>query len=570
MTSLLFQSAGKGSSSSSTFSSPSLSSSSNSFQALAHFYEQELTENHIDARLSSSSTSRHFRQQQQPQQNQHTKCHHLFPSSSSNKDTFTQRGISDTDHGYQSFSNSISPPHSTLTNGHANADISEYLKQRQEYYLREANLRSRDRNDGLGPIVDFSMLAKSRELGDHLTASHYNHAQRDHTHVHLQKQREATTQQEQVWLDITRAESLKKDKIDWNSIWSQEASSSTTIPNSGSMASSFVDAAVALPSSWPLAPWAIETQAAIMEFEAIHKDYGPQYRPIAHAPVEGLPVRSTATSWADEFSKAQTHIPDEGAQTEDHKPKVQSPFQERRGSVKTCGFMFDTKYQGLLPEEAFITSLGSTSTIIPTLAMELSKEPATAYNDDVFEGDMMKAWMETLEQEAREANERIRRQTQVPEVPTVAPLVPAIAPVPELPSECLFEDDMMQAWMNTLEQEKQEADERIQEEEEKTAGSILYPLSPAPPKEVYNDDVFESDMTSSWMTVLEQEKCEADERIREQEEVRKQDSIDPIKDKVILDMALRRLNALMRQLDHGQKSRLGLGRADQATTSMLS
>ncbi|KAI9231542.1 MAG: hypothetical protein BYD32DRAFT_430583 [Podila humilis] len=563
MTSLLFQSAGKGSSSSS-------SSSSNSFQALAHFYEQELTENHIDARLSSSSTSRHSRQQQQQQQNHQTKCHHLFPSSSSSKDTFTQRGISDTDHGYQSFSNSISPPHSTLTNGHANADISEYLKQRQEYYLREANLRSRDRNDGLGPIVDFSLLAKSRELGDRLSVNHYNHAHRDHTHVHLQKQREATTQQEQVWLDITRAESLKKDKADWNSLWSQGASNSTTIPNSSSMVSSFVDAAVALPSSWPLAPWAIETQAAIMEFEAIYKDYGPQSRPIAHALVDGLPIRSTATSWADEFSKAQTYIPDEGAQAEDHKRKVQSPSQERRGSVKTCGFMFDTKHQGLLSEEAFMTSQGSTSTLMSTPTMKISKEPATACNDDVFEGDMMTAWMETLEQEAREANERNREPTPVPEVPTVVPPAPAIAPVPEPLSESPFEDDMMQAWMNTLEQEKQEADERIQEEEEKIAGSMLYPLSPAPPKEVHNDDVFESDMTSSWMTVLEQEKREADERIREQEEVKKQDSVDPIKDKVILDMALRRLNALMHQLDHGQKSRLGLGRADQATTSMLS
>lgn len=565
MTSLLFQSAGKGSSSSS-----SSSSSSNSFQALAHFYEQELTENHIDARLSSSSTSsQHFRQQQRLQQYHQTKSHHLFPSSSSSKDIFAQRSVSDTDHGYQSFSNSISRPHSTLTNGHANADISEYLKQRQEYYLREANLRSRDRNDGLGPIVDFSLLAKSRELDDHLTANHYNHAHRDHTHVHLQKQREASTQQQQVRLDITRAESLKKNRADWNSIWNQGGSSLTTTPNSGSVASSFMDAAAALPSSWPLAPWAIETQAAIMEFEAIYKDYGPQYRPMAHAPVEELPVRSTATSWADEFSKVQTLIPDEGAQTEDHKRKVQSPSQERRGSVKTCGFMFDTKHQGILSDEAFMTLLGSTSTLMPTPTMEVSKEPVAAYNDDVFEGDMVKAWMETLEQEAREANERIREQTQVPEVPTAVPLMPAVAPVSEPPSECLFEDDMMQAWMSTLEQEKKEADERIQEEEEKTAGSVLHPLTPVP-KEVYNDDVFEGDMMSSWMTVLEQEKREAVERIREQEEVKKQDSIDPIKDKVILDMALRRLNALMRQLDHGQKSRLGLGRADQATTSMLS
>ncbi|KAG0351639.1 hypothetical protein BG005_008859 [Podila minutissima] len=568
MTSLLFQSGGKGS------SLPS-SSSSNPLQALAHFYEQEVTDNHIDARLQSSSStasSRHFRQQQQQQQHHHNyqaKDHHLFPSSSSSKDAFA-RGNTDTDHGYQSFSNTISsPPHSTLA-GHA-ADIPEYLKQRQEYYLREANLRSRDRKDGLGPIIDFSLLSKSREPG-HLTTNHYGHAHRDHA-LGIHRQREgATTQQEQVWLDISRVESLKKDQAqDWNILWNQSGTSNSTNVPSGSIASSFLDAAAALPSSWPLAPWAIETQAAIMEFESIYKDYGPQYRsPMAHALVqEGLP-HSTAPSWAEEFSKVKTHNIDESAQVEDPECKTPPP-QERRGSVKTCGFMFDTKHQSLLPEESLMASLGSSSTLTFTLpTMEpVSEKPATGYNDDVFEGDMMKAWMETLEQEKREADERIREQAQVP-MSAIVPVAVAANeyPVPETPSAILFEDDMMQAWMNTLEQEKQEADERIQEDEEKITGPALHPL-PTQPKEVFNDDVFEGDMTSSWMSVLKQEKREADERIREQEEAKKE-SVDTVKDKEILDMALRRLNALMHQLDHGQKRRLGLGRTRQTTESMLS
>lgn len=478
------------------------------------------------------------------------------------------RGNKDSDHGYQSFSNTISsPPHSTLT-GHA-ADISEYLKQRQEYYLREANLRSRDRNDGLGPIIDFSLLSKSRELG-HLTTNHYGHAHRDHA-LGIHRQREgAATQQEQVWLDIARAESLKKDKAqDWNSLWNQSGTSDSTNVPSGSISSSFMDAAAALPSSWPLAPWAIETQAAIMEFEAIYKDYGPHYRsPMAHAPVqEGLP-HSTASSWAEEFSKVKTHIIDESAQIADPKREVPPP-QERRGSVKTCGFMFDTKHQGLLPEESLIASLGSSSKLTSTLpTMEpVSEKPATGYNDDVFEGDMTKAWMETLEQEKKEADERIREQAPMSTVVPVA-IATNESPVPETRSETLFEDNMMQAWMSTLEQEKQEADERIQEEEGKIAAPVSHPL-PTQPREVFNDDVFEGDMTSSWMTVLEQEKREADERIREQEEAKK-DNTDLVKDKEILDMALRRLNALMHQLDHGQKRRLGLGCTKQTTESMLS
>ncbi|KAG0023681.1 hypothetical protein BGZ82_010677 [Podila clonocystis] len=565
MTSLLFQSGGKGSSSSS-------SSSSNPFQALAHFYEQEVTDNHIDTCLQSSSStasSRHFRQQQPQRHHSHqAKSHHHFPSSSSIKDTFV-RNNTDTDHGYQSFSNTISsPPHSTLT-GHA-ADISEYLKQRQEYYLRESNLRSRDRNDGLGPIIDYSLLSKSRELG-HLTTNHYGHAHKDNALGNHRQREGATTQQEQVWLDISRAESLKKDKAqDWNSLWNQSGTSNSADTPSGSIASSFMDAAAALPSSWPLAPWAIETQAAIMEFEAIYKDYGPQYpSPMAHSPVQkGLP-HSTA-SWAEEFSNPKAHTIDESAQAEDPKREV-APLFERRGSVKTCGFMFDTKHQGLLPEESLIVSLGSSSTVTSTLpSMEpVSKKPATGYNDDVFEGDMMKAWMETLDQEKREADERIREQAQV-RMSTIIPVAVAAnkSPVLETPSETLFEDDMLQAWMNTLEQEKQEADERLQEEGEKITGPVPHPLL-TQPKEVFNDDVFEGDMTDSWMSVLEQEKRKADERIREQEEAKKE-SVDTVKDKEILDMALRRLNALMHQLDHGQKRQLGLGHTQQTTESMMS
>ncbi|KAG0026734.1 hypothetical protein BGZ81_006120 [Podila clonocystis] len=565
MASLLFQSGGKGSSSSS-------SSSSNPFQALAHFYEQEVTDNHIDTCLqnsSSTASSRHFRQQQPQQHHSHqAKSHRLFPSSSSIKGTFV-RNNTDTDHGYQSFSNIISsPPHSTLT-GHA-ADISEYLKQRQEYYLRESNLRSRDRNDGLGPIIDFSLLSESRELG-HLTMNHYGHAHMDNAHVNYRQREGATTQQEQVWLDITRAESLKKDKAqDWDSLWNQNGTSNSADTPSGSIASSFMDAAASLPSSWPLAPWAIETQAAIMEFEAVYKDYGPQYRSsMAHAPVqEGLP-HSTAT-WAKEFSNVKAHTIDESAQAEDPKREV-APLEERRGSVKTCGFMFDIKHQGLLPEESLIASLGSSSTVTSTLpSMEpVSKKSVTGYNDDVFEGDMMKAWTETLDQEKREADERIHEQAQV-RMSTIIPVAVEANKSPglETPSETLFEVDMLQAWMNTLEQEKQEADERLQEEEEKITGPVPHPLL-TQSKEVFNDDVFEGDMTDSWMSVLEQEKRESDERIREQEEAKKE-GVDTVKDKEILDMALRRLNALMHQLDHGQKRRLGLSHTHQTTESMMS
>ncbi|KAG0326508.1 hypothetical protein BG004_002962 [Podila humilis] len=604
MASLLFQGGKVGSSSSS-----SSSSSANPLQALAHFYEQELTDNHIDARLQNSGTlpsptTRQFRQQQRhyPKQQPRTFDHSsrpIFPPTSTSKGPHYQRSISEADHGYQTFSSGSStvpgPPHSSLVlgSGHANADISEYLKQRQEYYMREAHLRSLDRNDGLGPIIDFSAFSMSPEPGDHLATYHHN----PYAHQSHHKQNEpyglrATSQQEQVLFDIAQAErsSKQKGKVhEWNDLWGQLtvsgiplASSSTSKQqhqqhhaNSGSLTSSFVDAAAAIPSSWPMAPWAIETQAAILEFETLYKDYDSQLSRrslgLHAAPVEADLVSApmVESSWTAEFAQVtRSKEQSESAQTEEGlKSNHELPSaDERRGSVKTCGFMFDAKRESILLEEDpnfFIDPPQEPSSKITVSSKSMApveeKKALVAYNDDVFEEDMLKAWMETLERENHEEVERRRHQEHTSKSASERPMS-------TLEEEEVFDDDVALAWKNMLEQEKQETDERIQEKVVDPAAPIaqmpLAPVLPISDNGSYVDDVFEADMAQSWMSVLEVERLEAEDKEREKRETEHREVA---KDKVIQEMALRRLNALMLQLDQSHKSRLGLGQDSTMT-----
>ena len=218
-----------------------------------------------------------------------------------------------------------------------------------------------------------------------------------------------------------------------------------------------MDAAAALPSSWPLAPWAIETEAALMEFETIYKDYGPQqqlpngqHRPRLYhqQQLEGQ-EHQQAGSWSEEFAKASCEV---------SLSTLPVHSSDRRGSVKTCGFMLDPKHQSLESFESLddISSVqarvnavaAATAVAFPgqtvdstdtnvvagheARAADLSladgfhppmsirpttyqksttnnlvfiEQPGQSFNDDVFEGDMLQAWMDTLAQEKQETDE---------------------------------------------------------------------------------------------------------------------------------------------------------------------
>lgn len=98
------------------------------------------------------------------------------------------------------------------------------------------------------------------------------------------------------------------------------------------------------------------------------------------------------------------------------------------------------------------------------------------------------------------------------------------------------------------------------------------------PGQVFNDDLFEGDMLQAWMETLAQEKQEADERVMEagsvveEEKAKvKKSAEEDSKHQLVLEVALRRLNVLMHQLGRTQKS-LGspFGSADSGSKSHLS
>ncbi|KAF9167917.1 hypothetical protein DFQ26_002371 [Actinomortierella ambigua] len=93
-----------------------------------------------------------------------------------------------------------------------------------------------------------------------------------------------------------------------------------------------------LPSEWPMAPWAIRTEAALLENEAMHQ------------PFRRRPTSSLLQSPSSSSSSSSSSQP-----------------------LVTCGYAIDKR---------------------------LTREE---YNDDLFEGDMLQAWISTLASEKQEA-----------------------------------------------------------------------------------------------------------------------------------------------------------------------
>ncbi|KAI1316759.1 hypothetical protein EDD11_009497 [Mortierella claussenii] len=510
MTSVLFQSTGKSGFGSSSSSS---SSAANPFQALAHFYEQELTDLQIDSNFNSSASISSGAGRQCRQQNHHgfdkhfsNRGHqHLFPSSprssqssSSRSSPMASSSASFSTIGEDNYERNIVPytqqsqdefttfSRSALgsPDGDDFVEVSpEYLRQRQECYTREAKFRGRDRHDGLGPVIDFSEDMRmstgmsDRRWEDHFQRKHFNpyasmalreahgeHQMYVQSWVDMYPSARASSQQEQVVMDLGQSavEGSKQDTSKWNQIWGQSPSSSPAAEAAASQphhnsanrqrSSIFKDAAASIPSSWPLAPWALETEAALLEQETIHSNnLGSHYQQsetqfptIANYQGHEEQAAAKAGEWTKEFA-LMSLTPDRTHQDVNSAPGQQQrrpeQGQSRRASLKTCGFMWDAKsgnshhlldpitalsFAGCTPE--VMPSKGtqrpmssqdvSTMSVSPVIQSSLRSMPSSAqltldpierlgqvYNDDVFEGDMLQAWMDTLAQEKQEADE---------------------------------------------------------------------------------------------------------------------------------------------------------------------
>ncbi|KAF9174847.1 hypothetical protein BGX21_001530 [Mortierella sp. AD011] len=609
MSSLLFQSTGKGDGGSSS------TSAANPFMNLAHFYEQELTDQHIDPRSSSSSSSsRQYRQQsqhsfgKQPITNQH-----LFPSSSpfstaSTSDTFKDVSYTQAHDEFKDFSRPDSHhhhhshdfiPHFDNYNGtNVDGNIEEYLRHRQEYYFREAMARSQDRKDGLGPIVDFSQhistLIENGQYSPEVKSRLENHLEARHHNPYAEKRQfswgmRASSQREQVLMDMNQSGISGPDN-DLDSAWKESmlaSGSSLTRPTDLSTTTTTYSQESIMPKDLGI--------ASRIETEALHGSYGPHQHHTNLNSQMHEPINSYATvmnrDWADEFARAALTSP------QSQPDQVNPDSMGRRDSLKTCEFILDPKNNHDLSFSDPATVLSFTASTIPVSSSPITSAPTfnthqhygdnlitqipapahsvpeplkainEVYNDDVFEGDMLQAWMETLAQEKQESDERAKWNHQ-----------PSIPEPVETYNDDDFESDMLQAWKESLEQEKQESDERTKERIDKTIPVDSVEMAAVMDREICNDDVFEGDMLQAWMETLALEKQEAkenEEKLRQakdgedkEEEENKSESrlLDETEQKLILEMALRRLNGLMHQL--GQKqgllegTRAGMWRGD--------
>ncbi|KAG0197651.1 hypothetical protein BGX33_000436 [Mortierella sp. NVP41] len=474
---------------------------------------------------------------------------HLFPSYTQNDNNIPSASAQDE---FKIFSQGTTPtlwnPHTrahlhTSTTGGARggqADIAECLKQRQEYYAREAHIRSLDRHDGLGPIVDFSKPHPHSHSSHHHLHPHtasrleedlVNKPTSITEHLHQQQIHfgapRCSSQLEQVWMDLgpgsIPAQTNNRDPTDMETAWNNYSegasisSAATVAPSHAhaaffgpSGASSFREAAASLHSPWPMASWAIEAEAALMEVETIHHQHTDtaRYDPRVHWTPHHYKKESQTTtagaqdsSWAREFSHAGIVL-GAGSNTrkseEELETVTQDKHRDRRGStVKTCAFMLEAKNHRDASDPTFIDpksfAFTSADTARATVPFGKSDIPSGMSASEQLSISHPPVYHEPIDQQPISAShmdgDRIAPRERLGQVFNDDP----------------FEGDMLQAWMETLAQEKQEADERVQEQ-----------------NQVVEDVV---------------EKKSAEEEA---------------KDQMVLEVALRRLNALMHQLDRSQ------------------
>ncbi|KAG0021410.1 hypothetical protein BGZ80_002467 [Entomortierella chlamydospora] len=561
MSSLLFQSTGKGDGGSSS------TSAANPFMNLAHFYEQELTDQHIDSR--SSSSSRQYRQQTPVTP---SKMSHIPKPTMNSRILVVQVPIIIT------IPMTLYPFSNTLA---------AIMGQTQ------------DRKDGLGPIVDFSQhistLIENGQYSPEVKSRLENHLEARHHNPYAEKRQfsrgmRASSQREQVLMDMNQG-GINSLESDLDSAWKESMlapGSSSTRPTDLSTTTTTYLQEATMPKDLRITSRTIET-------EALHGSYGPQQHHTNLNSQMQEPINSHATvmnrDWADEFARAAL------TSSQSQSDQVNTDSTGRRDSLKTCGFILDPKNNHDFSFSDPATVLSFETSTVPVSSSPITSAPTfnthqhygdnlitqipvpahsapeplrvinEVYNDDVFEDDMLQAWMETLAQEKQEADERAKESHQ-----------PSIPEPVETYNDDGFESDLLQAWKESLEQEKQESDERTKELIDKTIPVDSVEMAAVMDREIYNDDVFEGDMLQSWMETLALEKQEAkenEEKLRQakddvdkEEEENKSDNrlLDETEQKLILEMALRRLNGLMHQL--GQKqgllegTRAGMWRGD--------
>ncbi|KAG0234567.1 hypothetical protein BGW42_006452 [Actinomortierella wolfii] len=362
------------------------SSSANPFLDLAHFYEQEINELLIDARLSNSHASWNS-------SHLHSQMSFRTPSdsprsasmASTEYSTFTGSSSASASASAATLDASSRTCNSSQSSSTSFSIPSQHRRWSLDDYAAEARKRSEDRHDGLGPIIDFSApvipsptfslespsssssssSSSSPSLSPWTSEDHWMHHRnpyattavdwRTHNHpplphhphhhhhfhshnddhdyrlAHQNGYMRATSQNEQVWMDMEQAfqratpssASSSSDSIlhqhhdkrkgktvltnhhqprsqsdltgEWEHMWNQPQSSLTTstlyppvtadannstmtVPTANMLTAAsssttegvFHGTTAMLPSEWPMAPWAIQTEAALMETEAMH------------------------------------------------------------------------------------------------------------------------------------------------------------------------------------------------------------------------------------------------------------------------------------------------------------
>lgn len=301
-------------------------------------------------------------------------------------------------------------------------------------------------------------------------------------------------------------------------------------------ASNFRQAAASLHSPWPMAAWAIEAEAALMEVETIHYQHAATTKCDARVRQATEMYRqqefqTTTTgprnfTWSQEFSHAdsptEAAVSSSGDIREEAEPGRQERSSMRRGSVvKTCGFMLESKNHRDAFDPTFLDH-----------GVPNSKATNSQFQADDY------AAIST---------------SPPPPPPGLLPLEQISAPYPSSDNGSIHSHSVSMSNMDDISATVKER-----------------------PGQVFNDDLFEGDMLQAWMETLAQEKQEADERVLEvrhvvEEEVAIKKPVDEdSKDQLVLEVALRRLNILMHQLGRTQKS-LGSpsGSADTESKSKL-
>ncbi|KAF9133375.1 hypothetical protein BGX30_012314 [Mortierella sp. GBA39] len=284
-----------------------------------------------------------------------------------------------------------------------------------------------------------------------------------------------------------------------------------------SSASNFRQAAASLHSPWPMAAWAIEAEAALMEVETIHYQHAAtancdeMYR---QQEIQTTTAGPQNLTWAQEFSHADSATEAAVSNSSDRK-EAESVRQERssmrRGSVvKTCGFMLESKSHWEASDPIFLDA-------------EVPNFKAT---NSQFQPDDSHAPIST---------------------PPPPPPPPGLLPLEQIPAPSLSIDNGSIHSQPDSMPHMEDISATVKEQ----------------PGQVFNDDLFEGDMLQAWMETLAQEKQEADERVleagrvveEEEETITIKKSVEEdSKDRLVLEVALRRLNVLMHQLGRTQKS----------------